>query len=250
MVRELRKRLPAESIIYFGDLAHLPYGIKSRRQITALSLSNIRFLLKHHVKAVVVACNSVSSAAFPRIRREFRVPLVDVLQPAVEEALRVTRTGKIGVIATQATIGSGAYESALKAGRRGVQVTGQACPLFVPLVESAWSDRQVILRVIQAYLRPIIRKRVDTLILGCTHYPLLRRGIQEVLGPRVSIVDSAGPTVQRLTALLDEKGLRSPGKHPGRMKIFVSDMPRDFQKTGERFLGEKLRHIQQVRPLI
>lgn len=246
VVREIRKQLPQEAIVYFGDLAHLPYGTKSKRQITRYSVQSIRFLLRHRVKAVVVACNSASSAAFRYLKNYFSVPLLDVLRPAVEQSACVTKSGRVGVIATQATIDSGAYEKNLKRVLQSVSVFTKACPLFVPLVESAWSDGRVTDQIIRAYLAPVKARNVDTLILGCTHYPLLKSRIQRFMGSAVKLVDSAQPTVRQLTALLREKGLSRNGKKRGKLRVYVNDQPRNFKRIGERFLGESLRQIRVV----
>ena len=247
VVREIRRQLPGEAIVYFGDLARLPYGPKSTVQIQRFSLENTEFLLRKGIKALVIACNSSASAAFQMLKRRSRVPLVSVIEPAAEEAVRKTRSGRIGVIGTSATIESGVYEAALRKRHSGVRVFTQSCPLFVPLVEEGWLDGGVAERVIEKYLAPLAKKRIDTLILGCTHYPILRREIQACLGPAVELVDSAAPTVKRIEALLEDEGLLSGKKIGGKFQVFVSDLPRSFRSVGERFLGEKLPAIQVVR---
>lgn len=247
VVREIRRQLPGEAIVYFGDLARLPYGSKSTVQIRRFSLENTEFLLGKGIKALVIACNSSASAAFQILKRRFQVPLVGVIEPAAEEAVRKTRSGRIGVIGTNATIESGVYETALRERYPQVQVFTQSCPLFVPLVEEGWLDGGVAERVIEKYLAPLAKKKIDTLILGCTHYPILRRQIQACLGPAVELVDSAGPTVQWLRAMLEQKNLLSKGRAGGKFQVYVSDLPRSFRSVGERFLGEKLPSIQVVR---
>ena len=248
IVREIRRALPEESIIYFGDMARLPYGTKSREQILAYSIQNTLFLIKRKVKAVVIACNSSSSAAYSFLRNHFNLPILDVIGPAAECAGNETRSGRIGVIATQATITSGAYEKALKKLNPRFKVFGGACPLFVPLVEEGWFDGKITEGIAAAYLKPLLQEKIDTLILGCTHYPLLKESIQKVAGPRVRLVDSIEPTVKNLEALLDKKALRSKSARRGEMKIFVSDKPGNFIRLGEGFLGEKLKSVKVVRP--
>ncbi len=248
IVREIRRVLPKESIVYFGDMARLPYGTKSREQILAYSIQNTLFLIKHKVKAVVIACNSSSSAAYSFLKRHFNLPILDVVEPAAEEAAARTRSGRIGVIATQATVASGAYERALKKLNPRFKVYGGACPLFVPLVEEGWMEGKIPEGITQTYLKRILKKKVDTLILGCTHYPLLKATIQKVAGSGIRLVDSIGPTVGKLTMLLEKKGLGSNGGAKGEMKIFVSDTPRNFVSLGEEFLGEKLKSVKVVRP--
>lgn len=247
VVRELRRQLPRESIVYFGDMARLPYGTKSRAQIRRFSLENTEFLLRHGIKALVIACNSSASAAFSILKKRFTLPVLSVIEPAVEEALRRSRSKIIGVIGTAATIESRVYENALRRKNSKVRVVTQSCPLFVPLVEEGWLNGGVTERVIEKYLAPLVKKKVDTLILGCTHYPLLFEQIQSFLGPRVKLVDSARPTVKNLALLLERKGLLNPGSRSPRFRIFTSDLPRNFIPVGERFLAERLPQIQVVR---
>lgn len=247
VVRELRRQLPGESIVYFGDIARLPYGTKSREQIRRFSLENTEFLLRRGVKALVIACNSSSSAAFRVLKRRFSIPIVSVIEPAVEESLRRTRNKIIGVIGTAATVESRVYEEALKKREPKAQVFAQSCPLFVPLVEEGWLNGGVTDRVIAKYLSPLIEKRIDTLILGCTHYPLLVEEIRNFVGPEVELVDSAEPTVRQLASLLEKGNLLRDRRRGTTFQIFTSDLPRNFISIGERFLGEKLPQIKVVR---
>lgn len=247
IVRAMRKMLPNEPIVYFGDMARLPYGTKSKEQILAYSIQNTLFLLKHKVKTVVVACNSSSSAAYSFLKRNFNLPIIDVIVPAAESAVEVSKTGRIGVIATQATIDSGAYEKALRRLNPRLQIVTGSCPLFVPLVEEGWLGGEITEKIAYTYLKPLIRRKIDTLILGCTHYPLLRSAIEKVLPPRVRIVDSVFPAVQKLADILEKKELHYPTLKKGDLKIYISDKPRNFVKVSEKFLGEKLNHIEIVR---
>ena len=220
---------------------------KSKEQILSFSIQNTLFLIRHKVKAVVIACNSSSSAAYLFLKRHFNLPIVDVIEPAVREAVRTTQTGRIGVIATQATIESRAYERGLKSVNSKVKVFTAACPLFVPLVEEGWLNGSITSRIIAFYLEPLKKKKIDTLILGCTHYPLLGKAISNAVGAQIRLVDSVIPTVQKLSSLLEGKQLSYPARRRGELKIFVSDSPRNFVKVGERFLGEKLNHVEVVR---
>ena len=246
VVRELRRRLPREAIVYFGDIARLPYGTKSSAQIRRFSVENTEFLLGKRVKALVIACNSSSSAAYRLLKRRYALPVVSVIEPAAEEALRKTRSKIIGVIATAATIESRVYETALKIRDPKVRVVSQSCPLFVPLVEEGWLNGGVTERVIERYLQSLVKQHIDTLILGCTHYPILREAILGFVGPRVTLIDSAVPTVCRLAALLKEKGLEAARTQPARFDIYTSDLPRNFIPVGEKFLGEKLPKIRVI----
>lgn len=246
VVRELRRQLPREAIVYFGDLARLPYGTKSGAQIRRFSLESTQFLVQKGIKALVIACNSSSSAAFHVLKKRFTLPVIGVIEPAVEESLRRSPNGKIGVIGTAATIESRVYETALRRKNPRVQVFVQSCPLFVPLVEEGWLDGGVTERVIEKYLTPLARKKIDTLILGCTHYPILADQIRSFFGSPVHLIDSARPTVDRLTSLLKEKKLLYEGERTAPFEIFTSDLPRNFRPVGERFLGKKLPPIEVV----
>ncbi|MBI3317000.1 MAG: glutamate racemase [Candidatus Omnitrophica bacterium] len=249
VVREIRRRLPSESIVYFGDIARLPYGIKSKEQILSYSIQNTLFLVKRKVKAVVIACNSSSSAAFRFLKNHFRLPVIDVIEPAVQSAfVGIHRNGvRIGVLATSSTIATGAYEKAIHKKDPSAKVFQMACPLFVPLVEEGWREGKIVRDIVKYYLRPIKRFRPESLILGCTHYPLLRPVIQREMGPAVRLIDSAKPTVEKLSSLLNENELSYPDSRRGFLKIYVSDLPRNFIRVGETFLGEKLHHVELVR---
>lgn len=246
VVRELRRRLPAEEILYLGDLAHLPYGTKSTDEIRRLSAACARFLLTKGIKALVIACNSASSVAFKLLSDTLPIPVLDVITPAVDEALAVTRNRRVGVIATYATIESGSYAKSLASKSSDAEYFLKPCPLFVPLAEEGWLDDEVALGAARKYLTPIKKKNVDTLILGCTHYPLLEKVIAKVMGPKVRLVDSAAPTALRLTALLQKKGLLNPRKRRAPLKIFVTDRVRNFARIGESFLGERLKTVKLV----
>lgn len=247
VVREIRRLLPYESIIYYGDIARLPYGIKSREQILTYSIENTLFLLKQKVKALVIACNSSASAAYDFLKSHFNLPVVDVIQPAVASAIATTKSGKIGVIATQSTVSSKVYENSLMKKKPELEIYSVACPLFVPLVEEGWLSNPITDQVIETYLSPITRKKIDTLILGCTHYPLLKKAIQKYVGSNIQLVDSAIPTSEKLRAQLNDKKIASAKSQKGLLKIFVSDWPRNFVRIGEEFLGETLDHVKVVR---
>ncbi len=247
IVREIRRRLPNEPIVYFGDMARLPYGTKSKQQILSFSIQNTLFLLKHKVKAVVIACNSSSSAAYSFLKKNFNLPIVDVIEPAAQSAVEATKSNHVGVIATQATIDSKAYEKALKKINSKIRVSGGACPLFVPLVEEGWLDGKITEDIARSYLKGLVKKPMDTLVLGCTHYPLLRDAIENVLPSGVRIVDSMAPTAQKLASILKKQGLNYPSRSKGFLKIYVSDKPGNFIRIGEKFLGEKLHHVEVVR---
>ncbi|MBI4398205.1 MAG: glutamate racemase [Candidatus Omnitrophica bacterium] len=248
VVRELRRHLPHETIIYFGDIARLPYGIKSKQQIIEFSKQNSDFLAKQGIKALVVACNTSASVSLPALRKSFKLPVIDVIFPAARRAAGLTQAGRIGVIGTTATIQSGAYDRAIRRLAPKVKVFSAACPLFVPLVEEGWTRDGIAEDTVKKYLSPLVRQNIDVLVLGCTHYPMLKGKIQQFVGPRVKIVDSALPTVNFLKDVLHCQGaLASPNGKPGALSIFVSDFPRNFIRIGERFLGQKMNSVEVVR---
>jgi glutamate racemase len=242
VARELFRQLPGEDIIYFGDIARVPYGIKSRETVIRFSIDNILFLLQQEVKLICVACNTVSSVALPVIRNHFRVPLVGVITPAVREAVYATRNKRIGVIGTHGTIKSHTYESEIQQLDPEIKVFTQACPLFVPFVEEGWLKGNVVREVAQTYLKPLRESRVDTLILGCTHYPLIKPILQEVMGKDVVLIDSATQVAIEVKKILGTDGKLNKGRR-GRHKFYVSDNPEWFKELAGRFLGKKVKDV-------
>lgn len=247
IVRELRRQLSHESIIYFGDIARLPYGTKSPSQIKEFSRQNAAFLAEKGIKALVIACNSSSSAAFSSLKTFCDFSVLDVIIPAVENAVKQTKNFRIGVLGTQATIDSGAYTKAIKRKSNKIKVFAQACPLFVPLVEEGMVDSQIGADTVKYYLKDLKSKKIDTLVLGCTHYPLLRKAIQKYMGPGVTLIDSAVPCAQAVKSKLKKKGLLRESARPGKLQVYVSDLPRNFIKVGEKCLNEKLKKVRVVR---
>jgi len=245
VAREIIRQLPNENIVYFGDTARVPYGIKSRETVIRFSIENILFLLKHDVKLICVACNTASSFALPVIKNNFRVPIIGVISPGVREAVYASQNKRIGVIGTKGTIKSRTYETEIKQLDSKVKVTALACPLFVPFVEEGWTNGAVVLNVARSYLEPLKEARVDTVILGCTHYPLLKTVIQEVLGPDVTLIDSAKQVafeVKKILASEDMLNRVRGGKH----RFFVSDNPEWFSSLAQRFMGKKLTNVRKV----
>lgn len=247
IVKALRRTLPNESIVYFGDIARLPYGIKSQKQIIQFSIQNVKFLIKQRAKVIIVACNSSSSAAYSILKSKFKLPIIDVIQPAASEAAARSKSKRIGVIATQATVDTQAYEKTLTSLDAAIEVYSRSCPMFVPMVEEGWLEGKIPEQIVAHYLEPIKKKDVDTLMLGCTHYPLLEKTIQSYMGNKVKLVDSASSTVENLKQCLKEKKWLNPKRSKGALKIFVSDKPRNFIRVGERFLGEELKFVKVVR---
>lgn len=246
VVKALIEDLPSESIIYFGDTARVPYGTKSKATIVRFSLENVEFLLRFGVKCIVIACNTSSSWALPTLRKYFKVPIVGVIRPGALAAVRQTRNKRIGVIGTTATIHSGAYEAAIHRIDPRIRVFSQSCPLFVPLVEEGWLNGSICHSVAQRYLEPLKRQRIDTLILGCTHYPLLASAIRRVLGPGVSLVDSAKQTALEVRGVLMSTDVLSSGSQRPRYRFFVTDEPTHFSRIGHRFLGQVTGSVERV----
>ena len=245
VVKELIRQLPNEDIVYFGDTARVPYGIKSRETVIRFSIENILFLLKHNVKLICVACNTVSSVALPVIKRHFRVPIVGVITSGVREAVYATQNKRIGVIGTKGTIKSRTYEIEIRQFDPRVKVTTMACPLFVPFVEEGWLSGNVVLSVAKDYLKSLKNAGVDTIILGCTHYPLLKPVIREAMGKNVILIDSAQQVAIEVKKILSSENLLSKGKK-GSHKFFVSDNPDWFSGLAERFLGKPVRNVKKA----
>jgi glutamate racemase len=246
VVRELLRILPHEELVYYGDVARLPYGNKSPQTVTRFSREICKFLLERGVKAIVVACNTASALALPALEAELPVPVVGVIDAGAQAAARST-SGKVGVVATASTVKSGAYTRAIRALRPDETVIERACPLFVPLVEEGWIDHPVTREVAREYLEPLTGHELDTLILGCTHYPLLKHVIGEVMGPQVRLVDSGEQAAHAVHALLEERGLAAPPDvTPPGHAIYLSDRPDAFTQTAERFLGRALPPVEVV----
>jgi glutamate racemase len=246
VVREMMRHAAGESLVYFGDTARVPYGTKSEKVVRAFAFQDTRFLLTQDVKMIVVACHTVSSIALDRLKEAFRVPIVGVVEPGVAAALAATRNGRIGVIGTRATVMSRAYERIFSGSGRGVTVFTQACPLFVPLVEEGWLDGDVTSLVAARYLEPLKRNGIDTLVLGCTHYPLLKPVLQKVMGEGVTLIDSAEETAKSVRSRLERDGTLSGGGDAPSLRFFVSDIPHHFQAVGALCLGMELSDVRQV----
>ena len=246
VVKELVRQLPYEDIVYFGDTARVPYGIKSKETVIRFSIENILFLLKHEVKLICVACNTVSSVALPAIKSHFRVPIVGVITSGVREAVYATRNKRIGVIGTRGTIESQAYVRQIKQLDPQVKVTAVACPLFVPFAEEGWLSGSEVLSIARKYLKPLKKAGVDTVILGCTHYPLLKPVLKKVLGARVTLIDSAKQVAMEVKKLLAQEGLLNTGRRKARHKFYVSDNAKWFGDVAERFLGAPLGEVRKV----
>jgi glutamate racemase len=240
VVRQIHRALPNENLVYLGDTARVPYGTKSPSTVVRFACEDTQFLLQQNVKAIVVACNTVSAWALPTLQRKFDLPIFGVIIPGACAALEKTKSQRIGIIGTNATIRSQAYVKAILARCDTAQVFARACPLLVPLVEEAWTHHPVTQRVLREYLAPLLRERIDTLVLGCTHYPLLKTAIRKVTSGKVALVDSAQSCAfyvkERLHAL---KLLSVNHRHRGTIQPFVTDEVERFDELAARFLGQK-----------
>jgi glutamate racemase len=245
VVKEIIHHLPNERIVYFGDTARVPYGTKSGETIIRYSREIVRALLKHKVKMVVVACNTASSLALDVLKKEFNVPILGVIEPGARKAVETTRNKKVGIIATSSTVKSGKYAKKIVQLDKRIVVTSQSCPLFVPLVEEGWFDHAVTFQVAQEYLSGMKKNRIDTLILGCTHYPLLKGVLHNVMGPRVQLVDSAQEVALQVKEVLTKSHLLRTRLKPGQHMFIVSDEPVQFQRLAMRFLGGGVKNVRR-----
>ena len=245
VARALFERLPHESVVYFGDTARVPYGPKSPETVRRYSSQIMEYLLGRGVKAVVVACNTSTAHALEHLRADSPVPVLGVIEPGARAAVGATRSGHVGVIGTAGTIASGAYERAIRALRADVVVHGQACPLFVPLVEEGWFDHPAAELIAREYLEPLRRAGADALVLGCTHYPLLKPLLTRVMGSSTLLVDSAEETAAAVARELGARALLA-SNGAGAHHFVVSDDESRFRQVGARFLGERLQNVEVV----
>lgn len=246
VLKEIVASLPQEDTIYVGDTARVPYGTKSPDTVIRYSREITSFLVKRDIKLLVVACNTASAVALEKLKDEFPLPIVGVIEPGARKAVSVTRNGRIGVIGTEGTIKSSAYSKAIKRLNPDIEVITQPCPLFVPLAEEGWVDNEVARLTAATYLRGMKENGVDTLVLGCTHYPLLKPMLSEVMGDGVTLVDSAEETARTVAGILTEENLLRPTCEKGNHHYFVSDVPAGFVRVGNRFLGGDFGDVHQV----
>ena len=239
-VKQIMQELPNENIIYFGDTGRVPYGTRSRDTILKYTRGDIRFLRTFDVKIIVIACGTASSAALPMIKNEFDVPIVGVIDAAVYAAVRATKNGKIGVIGTSGTIKSGEYEKQIKAYDNNMEVYSKACPMFVPLVENGYLDSPVTKLIVEEYLENIRSKGVDTLILGCTHYPLLQKAIGEYMGDGVTLINSGAEVAKYLKKKFDREMMHSSVTDEEQYRYYVSDDISSFEELGGIFLEREI----------
>jgi glutamate racemase len=244
--RAIERRLPRESLVYLGDTARIPYGVRSPATVQRYALECASFVRAKGVKAIVIACNTASAVAAAFLRERCSVPVLGVIGPGSRRAVEKTRNGHIGVIATEATVASGAYERAMLAIRNGLEIKSRACPLFVPLAEEGWLNHAVTRQVAEEYLAELRSSRVDTLVLGCTHYPILRPVIEDTMGGNVNFIDSGLAVADEVAKLLEERGLtRTSGDSPSQ-EFYVTDSAARFRRVAELFLGRPLESVETV----
>lgn len=247
VLKEIVAALPYEHTIYLGDTARVPYGIRSAETVTRYSFENTRFLISQDIKLLVVACNTATAISLDAIQQAFSLPVIGVLQPGAQAAVAATKSKRVGIIGTEATIGSGAYERAIKKLNDDIDVVSLACPLFVPLVEEGWTDNDAAELIAEKYLAHFRGSGIDTLVLGCTHYPLLRSVIRAVVGAEITLIDSATETAKKVAEVVDTLKWRRTGSEPAIRKFYVTDTPTRFEKIGKLFLESADLVADQVR---
>lgn len=237
VMKQIMSTTPYETIIYFGDTANLPYGEKSRETIIRYSIENTIFLMEQEIKMLVIPCNTVSSYSIEKLRKIFNIPVIGVIEPGAEKAVEVTKNGRIAVLGTKATIKSGMYQKEILSRQPNAQVFPIACPLFVPLIEEQFVNHPATELIVREYLSSLQGQNVDTVLLGCTHYPLIREAIARVIGPDVNIVDSATTCAEKVSLVLNGMGLQSQATKEPEHRYVVSDDPEKFKMIGRQFLG-------------
>ncbi len=245
VVRAVNKLLPEESVVYFGDTARVPYGSKSPDTVIRFALENTRFLLTKNIKMLVVACNTASSVSIPALKNFTDIAVTGVIHPGAKAAAEKTRSGIVGVVGTHGTIASGAYQKALKGFPAVKRVIAQPCPLLVPLVEEGWINHRITILILEEYLKPLLDEGIDTLVLGCTHYPLLKECISGIVGDSVKLVDSAEATAEEISRIIANCNITSDAGF-GTNSFFVSDIPLKFQEIAQRFLGSSVPLVTQI----
>ena len=242
VLKKLAEKFPNEKFYYLGDTARVPYGTKSKDTVVKYALQNTKFLLSLDIKYLIIACNTASSYAVDEVRKEFDIPVLGVIEPGVKEVLKYAEKS-VGVIGTAATISSGVYQKKIKDANEDLTVYAKSCPLFVPLAEEGLFDDEITYLTAKKYLDEFIGK-IDTLLLGCTHYPLLKNTIKNVVGKNVKVIDSAESISNHINEYLQKKN--SYRKGVGELRFFVTDSPEQFKKVGEKFLGKKIEDVQLV----
>lgn len=245
VARELIKTLPTENIVYLGDTARVPYGIKSRSTVTRFTQEGLNFLTNFKLKSIVIACNTASSYALPSLENKFDIPIFGVISPGVKQSIKSTSNNKIGIIGTKATINSQSYKEKILSHNDNIEVFQKSCPLFVSLAEEGWIDNEITYKVAEKYLEELKKVSIDTLILGCTHYPILKKVIGEVMGEGVNLIDSAGELARLVKKKLEKSNLLSTGKNE-KNRFFVTDEAKRFIDIGNLFFGSELKKVAKI----
>ena len=246
VLKEIMGLIPTESVVYFGDCGRVPYGTKSKETIIKYTFQNIRFLLNQDIKMIVIACNTASAYSLELVKHSFDIPVIEVVQPGALTAVRTTANKKVGVIGTPATINSGAYEKAINRIDGSIEVHSKACPLFVPLVEEGWWNNDIAARVAEEYLLPLKDKGIDTLVLGCTHYPLLQDTICKVMGAEVTLVSSAQEVAKAVRDVVGENGFGRNESIKPVYRYYTSDSVEKFESLGSSFLNRNIHSAEKV----
>ncbi len=244
VVKEIVKHLPSEQVYYLGDTARVPYGGRSAETVMRYSLENARFLMSKGVKIIVVACNTSSAVSLETLREKFPVPVVGVVEPGARAAVNKTKSKKVAVIGTETTIQSRSYDTAMKALDSSIEVSGLSCPLFVPLIEEGWTEGDIVTLTASKYLSTLKSDGVDALVLGCTHYPMIKHVIGEIVS--IPLIDSAVETAKEVKRVLSENGMLCSGEREALRKYFVTDSPEKFARIGEKFLEHSISHISKI----
>ena len=246
VLKEIMELIPTESAVYFGDCGRAPYGTKSKEMVIKYTFQDIRFLLNQDIKMMVIACNTMSACSLELVKHDFNIPVIEVVQPGSSCAVRETRNKRVGVIGTAATISSGVYEKTINKMDDSIKIFSKACPLFVNLVEEGWWDNDIALRIAEEYLTPLKQENIDTLVLGCTHYPLLENVIRKVLGDDVRLISSALEVAKVVKDVLSKNDLQRDGSVKPVYRYYTSDSVEKFETLGSAILGKKINSAERV----
>lgn len=246
VVKEIMDILPSEHIVYFGDTARVPYGNKSKDTIEKFSIQICKFLETKDVKAIIIACNTASAYALKGVRDRFNIPIFGVITPGAKVAINNTRNNRVGIIGTEGTVSSGAYSKKINEIKKGIQIFSTSCPLFVPIVEEGWSEKEASYMIAKEYLEYMKKSKVDTLVMGCTHYPLLNNVVQNIMGDKVKLVNPARETAFELKETLETLNIANAKDKKGSYNFYVSDNPKRFVKVGETFLNRRIEKILKI----
>lgn len=246
VLKEIIEQLPGEDIVYFGDTARIPYGSRSKETVVKYALESFEFLMTKNIKAIVIACNTATALAIDEARKKFSLPIIGVVEPGSLAAAAATKNKRIGVIGTEATIKSQAYDKRIREILPDAEIIGIACPLFVPIVEEGWENSDVADIVVEKYLAELKEHKIDSLVLGCTHYPVLRYTIGKLFGPEVNLVNPAYETAKSTKRILKEKNLLNEKTHGGSYKYYVSDNPDKFKRVGGNLIKTQIRRVEKI----